>query len=62
MVKPTGFKHTGIFPEQAVNWDLCSELIKNAGREINVLNMFAYTAVQRSPVQRQAQRYVTLTQ
>ena len=43
MVKPTGFKHTGIFPEQAVNWDLCSELIKNAGREINVLNMFAYT-------------------
>ncbi|EKC70592.1 SAM-dependent methyltransferase, partial [human gut metagenome] len=39
MVKPTGFKHTGIFPEQAVNWDLCSELIKNAGREINVLNM-----------------------
>ena len=43
MVKPTGFKHTGIFPEQAVNWYLCSELIKNAGREINVLNMFAYT-------------------
>ncbi len=43
MVKPTGFKHTGLFPEQAVNWDLCSELIKNAGRPINVLNMFAYT-------------------
>ena len=42
-VKTMGFKHTGIFPEQAVNWDLCSELIKNAGREINVLNMFAYT-------------------
>ncbi len=42
-VKPTGFKHTGIFPEQAVNWDLCSEFIKNSGREINVLNMFAYT-------------------
>ena len=43
IVSPTGFKHTGVFPEQAVNWDLCSELIKNAGREINVLNMFAYT-------------------
>ena len=43
MVKPTGFKHTGIFPEQAVNWDLCSQLIKGAGREISVLNMFAYT-------------------
>ena len=43
MVKPTGFKHTGLFPEQAVNWDLCSELIKKAGRPINVLNMFAYT-------------------
>ena len=42
-ISPTGFKHTGLFPEQAVNWDLCSELIKNAGREINVLNMFAYT-------------------
>ncbi len=43
MVKPTGFKHTGIFPEQAVNWDYCDELIRNAGREINVLNLFAYT-------------------
>ncbi len=43
MVKPTGFKHTGLFPEQAVNWDYCSELIKSAGRPINVLNLFAYT-------------------
>ncbi len=43
MVKPTGFKHTGIFPEQAVNWDYCDKLIRNAGREINVLNLFAYT-------------------
>ena len=43
MVKPTGFKHTGLFPEQAVNWDLCTELIQSAGRQINVLNMFAYT-------------------
>ncbi|MCL2633206.1 MAG: class I SAM-dependent methyltransferase [Oscillospiraceae bacterium] len=42
-VKPTGFKHTGVFPEQAVNWDFCTEIISNAGREINVLNLFAYT-------------------
>lgn len=43
MVKPTGFKHTGLFPEQAVNWDYCSELIRSAGRSVNVLNLFAYT-------------------
>lgn len=43
VVKPMGFKHTGIFPEQAVNWDWFSELIKNAGRPIKVLNLFAYT-------------------
>ena len=43
MVKPTGFKHTGLFPEQAVNWDYCTELIENAGRPIKVLNLFAYT-------------------
>lgn len=43
MVKPTGFKHTGLFPEQAVNWDLCTGLIHSVGRPINVLNMFAYT-------------------
>lgn len=42
-VKPTGFKHTGIFPEQAVNWDYCINLIKKANRPINVLNLFAYT-------------------
>ncbi len=42
-IKPMGFKHTGLFPEQAVNWDLMTELIKNANREINVLNLFAYT-------------------
>ena len=42
-IKPMGFKHTGLFPEQAVNWDMMAELIKNAGREINVLNLFAYT-------------------
>ena len=42
-VKPTGFKHTGLFPEQAVNWDYCTELIQNATRPIKVLNLFAYT-------------------
>lgn len=42
-IKPMGFKHTGLFPEQAVNWDLMTDLIKNAGREISVLNLFAYT-------------------
>ncbi len=42
-VKPMGFKHTGLFPEQAVNWDRCAELIQNAGRKIKVLNLFAYT-------------------
>ncbi len=42
-VEPTGFKHTGLFPEQAVNWDWMSEKIKGAGRPISVLNLFAYT-------------------
>ena len=46
-VKPMGFKHTGIFPEQAVNWDFMMEKIKNertrTGRKIKVLNLFAYT-------------------
>ena len=42
-IKPMGFKHTGLFPEQAVNWDWFSELIKNANRPIKVLNLFAYT-------------------
>ena len=45
-VKPMGFKHTGLFPEQAVNWDAMSALIKRAvaqDREIKVLNLFAYT-------------------
>ncbi|MBP3619411.1 MAG: class I SAM-dependent methyltransferase [Clostridia bacterium] len=43
VVKPMGFKHTGIFPEQATNWELMADLIKNAKREIKVLNLFAYT-------------------
>ena len=42
-IRPTGFKHTGLFPEQAVNWDFMSNKIRNAGREIKVLNLFAYT-------------------
>ena len=42
-IKPMGFKHTGLFPEQAANWDWFSELIKEAGRPIKVLNLFAYT-------------------
>lgn len=42
-VKPMGFKHTGIFPEQAVNWDKMSDMIKNAGRPVKVLNLFGYT-------------------
>lgn len=43
LIKPMGFKHTGLFPEQAVNWDRMRELISNAGRPVNVLNLFAYT-------------------
>jgi len=42
-VKPMGFKHTGIFPEQASNWDFIIDKITSANREINVLNLFAYT-------------------
>lgn len=42
-LKPFSFKHTGLFPEQAANWDWFSEKIKHAGREIKVLNLFAYT-------------------
>ncbi len=42
-IKPMGFKHTGLFPEQAANWDWMIEKIKNSKREIKVLNLFAYT-------------------
>ena len=42
-LKPFSFKHTGLFPEQAANWDWFSSLIKEANREIKVLNLFAYT-------------------
>ena len=42
-VSPTGFKHTGLFPEQAVNWDFMAEKIRKAKRPVKVLNLFAYT-------------------
>lgn len=42
-VKPMNFKHMGLFPEQATNWDWAMEQIRNADREISVLNLFAYT-------------------
>ena len=42
-LKPFSFKHTGLFPEQAVNWDWFSPLIEKAGRPVKVLNLFAYT-------------------
>lgn len=46
VISPTSFKHTGLFPEQAVNWDWCSQRIQQArasGREVSVLNLFGYT-------------------
>lgn len=42
-VKTMGFKHTGVFPEQAVNWDLVAETVKEAGRPVKMLNLFGYT-------------------
>ena len=45
-IRPTDFKHTGLFPEQAVNWDWCAQQIRAAraaGREVSVLNLFGYT-------------------
>ena len=42
-LKPMGFKHTGLFPEQAVNWSLARKLIEEENREISVLNLFSYT-------------------
>ena len=43
LIRPTGFKHTGLFPEQAVNWDFMREKIEGANRPVKVLNLFAYT-------------------
>lgn len=42
-IKPMGFKHTGLFPEQAVNWDYTRKVIESAKRPVKVLNLFAYT-------------------
>ena len=42
-IKPMNFKHTGLFPEQAANWDFAQEQIRRAGRPVSVLNLFAYT-------------------
>ena len=42
-IKPMGFKHTGVFPEQAVNWDFAARKIKNENRELKILNLFGYT-------------------
>ena len=42
-IKPTGFKHTGLFPEQAVNWDFMRDKIRESGSDVNILNLFAYT-------------------
>lgn len=42
-LKPMGFKHTGIFPEQAVNWQFAREKIREAGRPVKILNLFGYT-------------------
>ncbi len=42
-VKPMGFKHTGLFPEQAVHWDRLSSLVRAASRPVKILNLFAYT-------------------
>jgi 23S rRNA (cytosine1962-C5)-methyltransferase len=42
-VRLMGFKHTGLFPEQAANWDAMTALVKGAGRPVSVLNLFAYT-------------------
>lgn len=42
-IRPTGFKHTGLFPEQAVNWEWSSQKIRQAGRPVSVLNLFGYT-------------------
>ena len=42
-IRPTGFKHTGLFPEHATNWHCFSNIIKNANRPVKVLNLFAYT-------------------
>ena len=60
-LKPMSFKHTGLFPEQAANWDFIDKMIRHAGRPINVLNLFATPAVQRSRRQTPARPSAMLT-
>ena len=55
-LKPFSFKHTGLFPEQATNWDWFGNLIANAGRPVKVLNLFAYTGGATLSAARQAQQ------
>ncbi len=43
LIKPMGFKHTGLFPEQAVNWDITGKICKQSPKRVNVLNLFGYT-------------------
>lgn len=42
-VRTMGFKHTGVFPEQAVNWDFVADIIRNSDRQLNIINLFGYT-------------------
>ncbi|MBR2988662.1 MAG: class I SAM-dependent methyltransferase [Clostridia bacterium] len=43
LIKPMGFKHTGLFPEQAYNWDKMGKIVESSGKRLNVLNLFGYT-------------------
>ena len=60
-LKLMGFKHTGLFPEQAVNWARMMKLIEGAGREISVLNLFGILAQHLWLVSRRGQKFATLT-
>lgn len=60
-VKPMNFKHTGLFPEQACNWDYAMRKIRSAGRPINVLNLLRTRVRQQWPAQRQVQACAMLT-
>ena len=42
-VRTMGFKHTGVFPEQAVNWDFVADIVKNSDRQLSIINLFGYT-------------------
>lgn len=65
IVRPTGFKHTGLFPEQAVNWDFMhnyvDKYVKKTGRPFRVLNLFAYTGGATCAWQPQERKLFTLT-